>query len=101
MLRGGKNTPFFLSFGHFRKGYNTRMNHISIADILELPVQERIRLVELIWDSVAAVPDAVEISPALKAELEARLKDFEANPETGFSWEQVKARLKDGSWRSV
>ena len=77
------------------------MNHISIADILELPVQERIRLVELIWDSVAAVPDAVEISPALKAELEARLKDFEANPETGFSWEQVKARLKDGSWRSV
>ena len=50
------------------------MNNISIADILELPVQERIRLVELIWDSVAAVPEAVEISPTLKAELEARLK---------------------------
>ena len=46
------------------------MNNISIADILELPVQERIRLVELIWDSVAAVPEAVKISPALKAELE-------------------------------
>lgn len=27
------------------------MNNISIADILKLPVQERIRLVELIWDS--------------------------------------------------
>jgi len=35
------------------------MNTISVASILELPVQERIRLVELIWDSVAAVPEAV------------------------------------------
>jgi putative addiction module component (TIGR02574 family) len=76
------------------------MNTISIADILHLPVQERIRLVELIWDSVAAVPDAVEVSPALKAELEIRLKEFIANPENGYSWDEVKAKLKDGSWRS-
>lgn len=73
------------------------MNNISIADILELPVQERICLVELIWDSVAAFPEAVKISPALKAELEARVKEFEANPEAGYSWDQVKSRLKDSS----
>ena len=77
------------------------MNTITIADILELPVQERIRLVELIWDSVAAVPEAVKISPALKIELEARLAEFVADPEAGYSWEQVKSRLKDGSWRSA
>ncbi|MBL8496689.1 addiction module protein [Nitrosomonas sp. JL21] len=77
------------------------MKNISIADILQLPVQERIRLVELIWDSVAAVPEAVEISPELKAELEARLAEFEENPDAGFSWEQVKLHLNDGSWRSV
>lgn len=77
------------------------MSTISIADILELPVQERIRLVELIWDSVAALPEAVEISPALKVELEARLAEFEANPEAGYSWDQVKSLLNDGSWRTV
>lgn len=77
------------------------MKNISIADILQLPVQERIRLVELIWDSVAAVPEAVEVSPELKAELEARLAEFEENPDAGFSWEQVKSHLNDGSWRSV
>ncbi|MBY0498595.1 MAG: addiction module protein [Nitrosomonas sp.] len=77
------------------------MKNISIADILQLPVQERIRLVELIWESVAAMPEAVEISPELKAELEARLAEFEENPDAGFSWEQVKSRLNDGSWRSV
>ncbi len=77
------------------------MNNISIAAILELPVQERIRLVELIWDSVAAVPEAVKISPALKVELEARLIEFEANPEAGYSWGQVKSHLKDGTWGSA
>ena len=77
------------------------MNDISIASILELPVQERISLVELIWDSVATIPEAVKISPALNAELEARLAEFEANSEAGYSWDQVKSSLKDGSWRSA
>ncbi len=77
------------------------MNNISITDILELPVQERIRLVELIWDSVAAVPEVLKISPELKAELEVRLAEFETNPEAGFSWDQVKTHLKDGSWRTA
>lgn len=77
------------------------MNTISVAAILELPVQERIRLVELIWDSVAAIPETVDISPELKAELETRLAEFEANPEAGFSWTEVKSRIKEGSWHSV
>ena len=77
------------------------MNSISISDILELPVQERIRLVELIWDSVAAVPEAVEVSPELKAELEIRLAEFESNPDAGYSWDEVNSRLNDGSWRTA
>ena len=77
------------------------MNQISVADILELPVQERIQLVEVIWESIAAVPNAIEVSPELKAELGERLADFERNPEAGFSWSQVKDHLKSGSWRTV
>jgi putative addiction module component (TIGR02574 family) len=77
------------------------MNNISITDILQLPVQERIQLVELIWDSVAAVPEAVEVSPELKAELELRMIEFERNPESGYSWDQVKSCLKDGTWRTA
>jgi len=77
------------------------MNQISVADILERPVQERIHLVEVIWESIAAVPHVIEVSPALKAELALRLADFEQNPEAGYSWDQVKAHLKDGSWRTA
>lgn len=60
-------------------------------------MQERICLVELIWESIAAVPEAVEVT----AELEARLKEFEANPEAGYSWEQVTLHLRNGTWRSA
>ena len=83
------------------RGNLHRMNQISVADILELPVQERIQLVEVIWESIAAFPNAVEVSPELKTELNARLADFERNPEAGYSWDEVKAHLKSGSWRTA
>ena len=76
------------------------MKQATVAEILELPIQERIQLVELIWESIAAVPDAVEVSRELRAELETRLREFEADPEAGFSWEQVKSHLRNGMWRS-
>ena len=77
------------------------MTQISVADILEMPVQERIQLVEIIWESIAAVPHAIEVSPELKTELQSRLADFDQNPEAGYSWDQVRTHLKMGSWRTV
>ncbi len=77
------------------------MAHVSVTDILELPVQERIHLVEMIWESITAFPGAIEVSPELKSELSARLADFERDPEAGYSWDQVKTQLKNGSWRAA
>lgn len=77
------------------------MTHVSVAAILELPVQERIHLVEMIWESIAAFPQAIEVSEELKAELDARLAEFERAPEAGYSWDQVKTQLKNGSWRTA
>lgn len=76
------------------------MKQISVAEILELPVAERIRLVELIWDSIAAVPEAVPLSDELKAELDRRLAEFEADPEAGSPWEDVRKRIVQGTWRT-
>ena len=77
------------------------MTQISVADILALPVQERIHLVELIWESVAAFPQAIEVSPEIKSDLEARLIDFERDPGAGYAWDEVKEKLKNGSWRTA
>ena len=77
------------------------MTQISVADILEMPVQERIQLVEIIWESIAAVPHAIEVSPELKTELQSRLADFDQNPEAGYSWDLARTHLKTGSWHTV
>ncbi|SCC95756.1 conserved hypothetical protein [Thiomonas sp. X19] len=78
------------------------MNASQVAEILALPLQERIRLVELIWDSVAAMPLAHELSPEVQADLLERLRVDEAEPDAaGYSWDDVKQRLRDGTWRSV
>jgi putative addiction module component (TIGR02574 family) len=76
------------------------MKQISVAEILELPVAERIRLVELIWDSIVAVPEAVSIPDELRAELDRRFAEFEANPEAGSPWEEVRKRIVQGTWRT-
>ena len=66
---------------------------ISAADLLDLSVEERINLVGDIWDSIAAVPEQVEISPEVRELLEKRLNDHRKNPKTGSPWEEVKARI--------
>jgi putative addiction module component (TIGR02574 family) len=76
------------------------MKQLPFAEILELPVEDRIRLVELIWDSIAAVPEAIPVSDELKAELNRRLAEFEADPQAGSPWEEVRKRIVQGTWRT-
>jgi putative addiction module component (TIGR02574 family) len=64
-----------------------------LPEILKLSVSERIQLVEDIWDSIAAEPDAFPLTEEQRAELDRRLADAEANPGVGTPWSEVKARL--------
>lgn len=66
---------------------------ISATDVLNLSVEERIELVGEIWNSIAAVPEQVELSPEVRELLETRLEEFRRNPDSGATWEEVKARL--------
>jgi putative addiction module component (TIGR02574 family) len=73
------------------------MSKITITDVLDMPVAERILLVEDIWDSIAAVPEAVTMTDAQREELERRLADYHRNPELGAPWQEVKARIRKQS----
>ena len=44
---------------------------------------------------------AIEALPEVKADLAARLAEFERDPEAAYSWDQVKEKLKTGSWRTA
>jgi putative addiction module component (TIGR02574 family) len=64
-----------------------------ISDLLKLPLPERLRLVEDLWDSIAADPDSVPVTTEQGLELERRLEDQAANPGVGLPWQHVRARL--------
>jgi putative addiction module component (TIGR02574 family) len=52
------------------------MKPIRLSDVLELPIDERLKLVEAIWDSIAEVPEAVELTEEQRAELDRRLAEL-------------------------
>lgn len=70
------------------------MKQVKLADILELPVSERILLVEDIWDSIAVMPDSVVLTNDQRQEIDRRLEEYHNSPEKGSPWEEVKARIK-------
>jgi len=70
------------------------MNQQLVAEILALPASERMLLVEAIGDSIAAAPEALELTQSQKDELDRRLAEFGADPDSGASLEEVFARIR-------
>ena len=73
------------------------MKHDLVAEILALPVPERIHLVEAIWDSISAIPEALPLTAWQKEELNRRLNEFEADPDSGATLEEAFARIRRSS----
>ena len=71
------------------------MKPITLEEVLRLPVAERIRIVEAIWDSIADSPEALDLSDEQKAELDRRLEGLEKNPDACSPWSEVRDRV----WR--
>jgi len=69
------------------------MGQISLSELLKLPVAERIRIVEALWDSIAAAPDSLELSEADREELDRRWEEFQRDPSVGSPWSEVRARI--------
>jgi putative addiction module component (TIGR02574 family) len=64
-------------------------------DFKQLPVSERIQLVEDIWDSIAqdATEPDVSLSAEHRAELRRRLAEHRADPSSAVPWEEVRSKL--------
>ena len=69
------------------------MAHRTISDLLELPVAERIRLVEDLWDSIAEVPEALPVTEEQGRELDRRLEAHRESPAAAVPWAEVRKRL--------
>ncbi|HXT21281.1 MAG TPA: addiction module protein [Thermoanaerobaculia bacterium] len=61
----------------------------------KLPLEERLELVEALWDSIASKD--IDSLPTLdwhREEIARRLAEYDSDPEAGSSWEEVRARLE-------
>lgn len=68
----------------------------DIAGILKLPVAERIKLVEAIWDSIAVRPEDVPLGDAQRAIIDQRLAEHLNNPDDVVTREEVLAQARRG-----
>ena len=72
------------------------MSNADVAEILKLSAAERLRLVELIWESLTAKPSDVTLSDAHRAVIDERIAEHERNPDDVVSREEVLARARRG-----
>ena len=70
------------------------MSDTDVAEILKLPVEERMRLVELIWESLAADPSTLPLSDAHRAVLDERLAEHERNPDDVATRDEILAEAR-------
>ena len=66
---------------------------VASLGIDRLPREERLVLVQEIWDSIAAEPSAL-LSEAQKQELGRRVAEDNASPDDVIPWEQVRAEAR-------
>lgn len=68
------------------------------AEILKLPVGDRIRLAQELWDSIVpeaeADPDLLPLTEEQIRELERRLAEHGRGPSSAVPWEEVRTRLR-------
>lgn len=62
-------------------------------DIASLTPEERLSLLEELWDSLAATPEAIPITDAQRAELDRRLDELDAEGPVGIPWDEVLSRV--------
>lgn len=68
---------------------------MTVIDIAELPVAEKLKLMEALWDSLSAGTEGELRSPGWhETELERRLHRLEAGEETVASWPEAKERIR-------
>ena len=63
-------------------------------ELLNLPVEEKLELVEALWDRIDDDLLGEKLSsPEIEKELDKRLNNLEKNPQSLIPWEEVKRKM--------
>jgi putative addiction module component (TIGR02574 family) len=64
------------------------------VDVSLLSEDERLDLLDRLWESLGRDPRALPLSTAQRAELDRRLDDLENEGPVGISWDEVVAQIR-------
>ena len=66
----------------------------SSVDIAALTPDERLDLLEQLWDSLAPTPEAIPLTEAQRVELDRRLDDLAREGPVGVTWDEMLDRVR-------
>lgn len=69
----------------------------TIAEINMLPVDDRLRIVDAIWEAIEDERADFVLTDAVKQELDRRIAEADANPDDEISREEVMSWLRSRS----
>lgn len=70
-------------------------NAAEFAELFELPLAERLQLVEDLWDSLIPLEADIPVPEWVTSGLRERKKRFDANPQSGMTSEEVVRSLDE------
>jgi putative addiction module component (TIGR02574 family) len=70
------------------------MGHVNLAEIKALSVEERIALVQAIWDTIAVEVGTHVPTPDVLKEVDLRLCDLDNKPDCVVTWERIKSHIR-------
>jgi putative addiction module component (TIGR02574 family) len=71
-------------------------NVSKYAELIDLNVNDKLELIEILWESIRSHPDAIPIPAWHLEELEKREAADNQGLVQWFSWEEVKRSLREG-----
>jgi putative addiction module component (TIGR02574 family) len=67
---------------------------MSTIDITRLSPEERLQLLEVLWESLSPNPEAVPLTDGQREELDRRLDELDREGPIGIPWEEVLSHIR-------
>lgn len=61
----------------------------------KLPIEERLALVEEIWDGISVDAKGLDLNDEMKVELDKRIEEADTNPSAGIPWELIESETRN------
>jgi putative addiction module component (TIGR02574 family) len=67
---------------------------MATIDITSLSLEERLRLLDELWESLSRTPEAIPLTEAQREELDRRLDEFDREGPVGIPWGETLRRIR-------